>query len=60
VGIEGMNNLKRLGLFESANVESRARRGKSWRRVPEVLCVTEVIQGVPGGMEKTSGECSIC
>jgi len=32
-----MNNLKRVSLFESANVKSRARRGKSWRRVPEAL-----------------------
>jgi hypothetical protein len=24
------------------NVESRARRGKSWRKMPVALCVTEV------------------
>ena len=34
-----MNNLKRLSLFERANVVSRARRGESLRRVPEALWV---------------------
>ena len=32
-----MNNLKRVSLFDRANVEFHARRGKSWRRVPEAL-----------------------
>jgi hypothetical protein len=29
-------------LLVRVKVESRARRGKSWRRVPEALCMTAV------------------
>jgi hypothetical protein len=37
-----MNSLYRVILLGMANVELRVRRGKSWRKMPVALCVTEV------------------
>jgi hypothetical protein len=39
---EGLNSLYRVVLLGMDNVESRARRGKSWMMMPVALCVTEV------------------
>jgi hypothetical protein len=39
---ERINNLYRVILLGMDNVESRARRGKSWRKMPEALRFTEV------------------
>ena len=57
-----------------ATGEQNARQGGSLKRAVKYFslhlhknrqmhiynCVTEHIQGVPGGMDKTSGECSLC
>jgi hypothetical protein len=42
VTTERINSLYRVILLGMYNVESRARRGKSWRKMPVALCVTEV------------------
>jgi len=42
VSIERIHNLYRVILLGIENVESRARRGKSWRKMPVALCITEV------------------
>jgi hypothetical protein len=42
VSTERIYSLYRVILFGMGNVESRARRGKSWRKMPVALCVTEV------------------
>ena len=42
VSIERINSLYRVILLGMDNVESRARRGESWRKMPVALCVTEV------------------
>jgi hypothetical protein len=42
VSTERINSLYRVILLGMDNVESRARRGKSWRKMPVALCVTEV------------------
>ena len=42
VTTERINSLYRVILVGMDNVESRARRGKSWRKMPVALCVTEV------------------
>jgi hypothetical protein len=42
VSAERINSLYRVILLGMDNVESRARRGKSWRKMPVALCVTEV------------------
>ena len=43
VSIERINSLYRVILLGTDNVESRARRGKSWRKIPVAFCVTEVM-----------------
>jgi len=42
VNIERINSLYRVILLGMDNIESRVRRGKSWRKMPVALCVTEV------------------
>jgi hypothetical protein len=42
VSIGRINSLKRVILLGMDNVESRARRRKSWRKIPVALCMTEV------------------
>jgi hypothetical protein len=42
VRTDQINSLYREILLGMDNVESRARRGKSWRRVPVALYITEV------------------
>ena len=42
VSTERINSLYRLILLVMDSVESRARRGKSWRKMPVALCVMEV------------------
>ena len=42
VSTERINSLYRVILLGMDNVESRARRGKSWRKMPVALCDTEV------------------
>jgi hypothetical protein len=42
VSKERIYSLYRVILLEMDNAESRARRGKSWRKIPVALCVTEV------------------
>jgi len=42
VSTERINSLYRVILLRMDNVESRARRGKSWRKMPVALCVREV------------------
>jgi len=42
VSIERIHNLYRVILLGIDNVESRVRRGKSWRKMPVALCITEV------------------
>jgi len=39
---ERINSLYRVILLGMDNIESRARRGKSWRKMLVALCVTEV------------------
>ena len=40
--IERIHSLYRVSLLGMDNVESRARKGKSWRKIPVALCMTEV------------------
>jgi hypothetical protein len=42
VGTERINSLYRVILLGMGNVELHARRGKSWRKMPVALYVTEV------------------
>jgi hypothetical protein len=42
VSTERVSSLYRVILLGVNNVESRARGGKSWRKIPVALCVTEV------------------
>jgi hypothetical protein len=42
VSTERITSLYRVILLGMDNVESGARRGKSWRKMPVALCVTEV------------------
>jgi hypothetical protein len=42
VSIQWIHNLYRVILLGMHNVESRARRGKSWRKMPVALCIMEV------------------
>jgi len=42
VSTEQIHSLYRVILLGMDNDESRARRGKSWRKMPVALCVTEV------------------
>jgi hypothetical protein len=42
VSTERIYGFYRVILLGMDNVESRARRGKSWRKMPVALCVTEV------------------
>ena len=42
VSVERINSLYRVILLGMDNVESRVRRGKSWRKMPVALCVMEV------------------
>jgi len=42
VSIERIHSLYRVILLGIDNVGSRARRRKSWRKMPVALCVTEV------------------
>jgi hypothetical protein len=42
VSTERINSLYRVILLRMDNVEARARRGKSWRKMLVALCVTEV------------------
>jgi len=42
VSAERINSLYRVILLGMDNIESHARRGKSWRKVPVAFCVTEV------------------
>jgi hypothetical protein len=42
VSTERINSLYRVILLGMDNVESRARRGRSWRKIPVALCVTGV------------------
>jgi hypothetical protein len=54
VSIERMTNLSRGSVLERVNVESRARRGKSRRRVPVALWVTVVMCLVKRSLESSS------
>jgi len=51
--IERMINLYRMSLLVRVRVESRASSGKSRRRVPDALCVTEVICLVKRSLESS-------
>ena len=42
LNLERINSLYRVILLGMDNVELHARRGKSWRKMPVVLCVIEV------------------
>jgi len=42
VSIERIHSLYKVSLLGMDNVESRARRGGSWRKIPLALCMTEV------------------
>jgi hypothetical protein len=42
VSTERINSLYRVISLGMDNVKSRARRGKSWRKMPVALCITEV------------------
>ena len=42
VSIERIHSLYGVILLGMDHVESRARRGESWRKIPVALCVTEV------------------
>jgi len=42
VSIGRIHGLYRVSLLGMDNVESRARKGKSWRKIPVSLCMTEV------------------
>jgi len=42
VSTERINSLYRVILLGMDNVETRAGKGKSWRKMPVALCVTEV------------------
>jgi len=43
VSIERITRLYRVILLGMDNVELRARRGESWRKIPVALCVMEVM-----------------
>ena len=51
MSIERINSLYRVSLLGMDNVESRARRGKSWRKIPVALCMTEVRSIVKRSLE---------
>jgi len=42
VSIGRIHSLYRVSLLGMDNVESRVRRGKSWRNAPVALCMAEV------------------
>jgi len=42
VSIGRIHSLYKVSLLGMDNVESRARRGNSWRKIPVVMCMTEV------------------
>jgi len=42
VSIERIHSLYSVSLLGMDNVESCARRGKSWRKIPLALCMMEV------------------